>query len=124
MLKSDKSTTATAIWKRRYRTAPSAPQDWARDKEVVLSVRWSGPRPTSVEAKDKLLFAIWAMKSELEYEISCQTLSDSKVGSVIVTDKKEALAVYRDMSKKYLTRSKEVDYGWPLFAVDRNEEGR
>jgi hypothetical protein len=104
--------THTHYWKRRERTAPSAPHS---DKEIVLAVVWNGediPPPRAHE-KDPILWGLWMMKSDWTYVVATRYHETSHrwkewENASFFKNKKDALKEYRRRVKDF-PRSKEVE---------------
>jgi hypothetical protein len=105
------------LWKRRSVIAPSAPQT---EREEHLYVLWNKPekgpeRPTKHMLEDPILSSLWVMKTGWCYAVgtSVKGFMGNHVANVVVyAERKSALEEYKRRSKN-LTRSKEIDYGFP-----------
>jgi hypothetical protein len=100
------------VWKRRMRTAPSAP---ISDMEITLTALWNSvgikERPTPTDLKDPLLWAAWQFGSGMIFRVS--TNRSGRSDMMYLSDRKEALKEYRRRVKDF-PRSKEIDYGFPV----------
>lgn len=115
------------LWKRRGVTAPSAPQT---NREEHLYVLWNnrpskGPeRPTKCVLNDPIFSSLWIMETGWCYAVGTtrEGFFKPELSDVLVyAERSGAVHEYRRRVKD-LTRSKEVDYGFP-WADTSVEEG-
>lgn len=107
------------LWKRRSVFSPTAPQT---DREEHLYVLWNKPpdgpaHPTKSMMDDPILSSIWIMKTGMCYAVgsSDKGFFGPHVRNVVIFyEKKSALEEYKRRVKT-LRRSKETDYGEPLY---------